>query len=381
MRYQTYNNGEIPWILGDLASNQSVYITLYKLTNGSVEPIKASSCTEIARTGIYRWSSSIITQPTEFTQFLYIMSGVSDRFTGKFMVGGFPDEVAFISSQNKVSNAQISTQIYSVGFTTMQTKINFISSQTTSIHIDINQISSQTNNIFPSGDIIRHGNRYWMSGSSGGTTDITPIISELNFISSQVMSISSQISGLSLGGGASPTQIWNYANRSLTGDTDTVKWISSNLEPYGGGGGGGKAQYYAVYGRKSVWTYPQKDKLIKDVEDTLDKLKKFQRDEKDHYTESVGKLEKVLKRVDGLIATLGELKINNKGMEKDIDNVIKSLKKQRELVSTSSQINAAINEINNLSKIVVAMMPDEKLEDVYKELEEYGEGSSSIRIE
>ena len=142
--------------------------------------------------------------------------------------------------------------------------------------------------------------------------------------------------------------------------------ISSQMEPYGGGGG--KSQYYAVYGGKSIWTRDQRDKVIKAVTDTYEKLKKFEHSENEHYKESRDDLEKILKRVDSLIVTLNELRTTSKDMDKDIDNVIKALKKQKEIVSTSSQIHAAIDEINNLAKMVVTMMPDEKLENVYKEL-------------
>jgi len=162
--------------------------------------------------------------------------------------------------------------------------------------------------------------------------------------------------------------------------SSVVNWISSNLEAYGGGGG--KSHHYAVYGSKSIWTRDQRDKVIKAVQDTQERLKKFESSEKEHYKEAQDQLEKILKRVDSLIITLNELKINNKGMGKEIDNVTKALKKQRDIVSTSSQINAAIDEINNLAKIVVTMIPDEKLEDVYKELEVVnGSSGSSNRVE
>jgi len=81
-----------------------------------------------------------------------------------------------------------------------------------------------------------------------------------------------------------------------------------------------------------------------------------------------------------LLVVLGELRTQDKTMEKEIENVVKALKKQREIISTSSQINAAIDEVNNLAKMVVTMMPDEKLENVYKELGDIngsGEGSSN----
>jgi hypothetical protein len=157
----------------------------------------------------------------------------------------------------------------------------------------------------------------------------------------------------------------NYTQGMETIFITELPAISSQMEPYGGGGG----KSYAVYGAKSIWTRDQRDKVIKAVQDTQERLKKFESSEKEHYKEAQDQLEKILKRVDSLIITLNELKINNKGMGKEIDNITKALKKQRDIVSTSSQINAAIDEINNLAKIVVTMIPDEKLEDVYKELE------------
>ncbi len=314
-----------------------------------------------------------------------ISDSVWDESISDHMTGGTTGYLVSTASISGASAQQVWE--YVTRTLTSATSDAWVSSQIRGISSQIHNISSQ----LPLGQW--HGEGSWDTGLAD-LSSITPeldyissqlhdkVIPDIEYISSQVGSISSQISGISLGGGATPAQIWSHADRTLTGDTDTVKWISSNLEPYGGGGGGGKAQYYAVYGRKSVWTYPQKDKLIKDVGDTLEKLKKFQKDEKDHYNEAQDKLEKVLKRVDSLIATLGELKITNKDMEKEVDKITKALKKQRDIVSTSSQINAAIGEINNLAKMVVTMMPDEKLEDVYKELGVIdGSGDSSERIE
>jgi len=153
--------------------------------------------------------------------------------------------------------------------------------------------------------------------------------------------------------------------------------ISSQMEPYGGGGG----KSYAIYGAKSVWTRDQRDKVIKAVTDTYERLKKFESLENEHHKESKKNLEKILKRVDSLIDTLEDLKSTNKGMDKEINQVIKSLNKQKEIVATSSQVHSAIDEINNLARMVVTMIPDENLENVYKELEVNGEGNNTIGIE
>jgi len=161
--------------------------------------------------------------------------------------------------------------------------------------------------------------------------------------------------------------------------TDQIA-ASSQIEAYGGGGG----KSYAVYGiGKSVWTRDQRDKVIKAVTDTWEKLKKFEKEESQHYKESQEQLEKILKRVDSLMVILNEMKSTSKEMNKDIDDVIKNLKKQRDIISTSSQINTAITEINNLAKVVVSMIPDEKLENVYKELEGINGsgGNTSLRTE
>ena len=158
--------------------------------------------------------------------------------------------------------------------------------------------------------------------------------------------------------------------------TDQIA-ASSQIEAYGGGGG----KSYAVYGvGKSVWTRDQRDKVIKAVTDTWEKLKKFEKEESQHYKESQEQLGKILKRVDSLMVVLNEMRGTSKEMNKDIEDVIKNLKKQRDIISTSSQINAAIDEINNLTKVVVSMIPDEKLENVYKELEGVnGSGSNTLR--
>lgn len=94
MRYQTLSYGEKVWVLGELPSGKTVTITLYDLEDGSIVPLSSAACTEIADTGIYKWSSeNIASQPTTMKQYLYVMSDGQNNFVGKLVIGGFPDEV------------------------------------------------------------------------------------------------------------------------------------------------------------------------------------------------------------------------------------------------------------------------------------------------
>jgi len=93
-RYNTSGKGETVWLVGELPSGGTVTITIYDLSNGSTVPLTSNVCSEIGITGLYRWdSSNITTQPTIFKQYLYVMSDGINRFVGKFVLGGFTDEV------------------------------------------------------------------------------------------------------------------------------------------------------------------------------------------------------------------------------------------------------------------------------------------------
>jgi len=93
-RYNTSGKGETVWLVGELPSGGTITITIYDLSDGSTVLLTSNICSEIGITGLYRWNSSnIITQPTTFKQYLYIMSDGTNRFVGKFVLGGFTDEI------------------------------------------------------------------------------------------------------------------------------------------------------------------------------------------------------------------------------------------------------------------------------------------------
>lgn len=96
-RYQTFAYGEKIWVLGELPSGGTVTITLYDLETGNSVSLTSIGCAEIGTTGIYRWSSeNIQTQPTTMKQYLYIMSDTVNRFVGKLIIGGYPDEMELL---------------------------------------------------------------------------------------------------------------------------------------------------------------------------------------------------------------------------------------------------------------------------------------------
>jgi hypothetical protein len=102
LRYTTAEFGEDVTVLGRFVSGRTgaqMLITVWDLTNlVDVTPVSpGDQCAELNSFGVYYWkSSSLASQPTAQTEFLYIMEDqVTGRtYDGKFVLGGFTDESA-----------------------------------------------------------------------------------------------------------------------------------------------------------------------------------------------------------------------------------------------------------------------------------------------
>ena len=115
-RYQTYQYEGPIWVLGELPSGETVTITLYDLADDSSVTLSDNSCSEVGTTGVYKWSTAnITTQPTTMKQYLYFMTDGTNRFAGKIVVGGFPDEMEFQRQfdKNKQTLTRINATTYS----------------------------------------------------------------------------------------------------------------------------------------------------------------------------------------------------------------------------------------------------------------------------
>ena len=89
MRYKIIEGATI---LGKFTTGNTVTISLYKLSDSSTVTLTSASCTEISTTGVFKWNTSnITTQPTVFTEYLWIMTNSTVTSYGKVALGGYPD--------------------------------------------------------------------------------------------------------------------------------------------------------------------------------------------------------------------------------------------------------------------------------------------------
>ena len=219
-------------------------------------------------------------------------------------------------------------------------------------------------------------NKYGVASESIKIDDVE---NDINWISSQVMVISSQVGSISLGGGATPAQIWSYATRELTGDTGAIKYISSQVgyissasEKYGYGGGKG-TQVAVVGGRKSPWTHQQRDEIIKNVEATKKLVVKIDKHVTDYYNDEMKAIDELVKSLEVLY---GKIKSTAKG---DTDKVltevaysIKVLKENREKlrnIHTIDEIPNMKKELGEIYGMTTMLLSDEQLQKQVEEVE------------
>jgi len=82
-----YSINEGAYILAKFPTGSTVTISLYKLSDGSVVTLTSSSMTEIATTGVFKWhTSNITTQPTTYTEYLFIATDAISSQYGKFIL-------------------------------------------------------------------------------------------------------------------------------------------------------------------------------------------------------------------------------------------------------------------------------------------------------
>jgi hypothetical protein len=106
MRYNTSVLSETVTILGRFQSGRTaaqVTVALFNAATGASIPVTSPNTAEIGTTGVYRFSTSqITTQPTAFTEILYIMTDTITNRThdGKIVLGGHVDKLdATVSSR------------------------------------------------------------------------------------------------------------------------------------------------------------------------------------------------------------------------------------------------------------------------------------------
>jgi hypothetical protein len=204
-------------------------------------------------------------------------------------------------------------------------------------------------------------------------------INDIHWISSQVMVISSQVGGISLGGGATAAQVWSYANRGLTDDTGAIKYISSQIgyvssasEKYGYGGG--KAGVAIIGGSKSPWTHHQRDEIIRNVTDTKKIVEKINKNITEYHNDELKAIDVLIQSLEGLYT---KIKVTSKS---DTDKVlneimysIKVLKDNREKLKNINTLNEIPNikkSIEDVQEMARMLLSDEMLEKLIPEEKE-----------
>jgi|GEM_PF-6998213 len=93
MRYKLSELATLP-VVGKFTTLDTVTISIYDLSDGSVIALDSNECSEIGVTGYFTWDFSNLTdQPTEFTRYLWIMSNGSIEVSGQVDAGGWVESI------------------------------------------------------------------------------------------------------------------------------------------------------------------------------------------------------------------------------------------------------------------------------------------------
>lgn len=302
-------------------------------------------------------------------------------------------ESIFVTSISSQVGA-ISSQIHGIGFTTMLTDIQWISSQQKGISSQVYNLSGN----LPLGQW--HGTGDWGAAAS---TDLSSILEELDFISSQLFwasgvqyNISTQLRGVSsqvagTGIGLTPAQVWEYGTRTLT-STDTnpevsyissqmqyissqITHISSNVEMYGGGGGSSApAKSYVAYtSKQSPWKFREKESIIKDVKAILETVSTLETKTEEYHqdqvkglmkTESniINSIDKALINLEQLKKRLQEVDSNDVKLLSSVDSSIENLTMYK--LDVEKRFKGLEDYLFDIMKMVSKSIPIEGLEQL-----------------
>jgi hypothetical protein len=93
---------ETPYILGEFNTGDAVTVTVYDMA-GAVIPTTNPNATEIAATGVFQWSTALLTNPipvTGITKYLFVMDNGALSAVQYVEWGGYPDLVLGLSQSN-----------------------------------------------------------------------------------------------------------------------------------------------------------------------------------------------------------------------------------------------------------------------------------------
>lgn len=156
-RYAESIYGEQPVVVGVFQTGDTVTIEVFDLSTpaagpgNGVVPLDDNACVEVTRaaaphTGVFVWdTANFTTQPTDFSQLLYIMTNVALRqHLGKVILGGYPSDSAirryagavWIDADNGVPLTVSGTFEFPIGTEEMPVD-NFVDARTIAIAINV----------------------------------------------------------------------------------------------------------------------------------------------------------------------------------------------------------------------------------------------------
>jgi len=109
---------ETPYVLGEFNTGDAVTVTVYDMA-GNVIPTTSGNATEIGLTGVFQWSTALLTNPipvTGITTYMFVMSNGALSSTQYKEWGGFPDLILGLSQ----SNVYIDQCVYSATYGGLQ---------------------------------------------------------------------------------------------------------------------------------------------------------------------------------------------------------------------------------------------------------------------
>ncbi len=93
METQRFNLNEAGVLVEKFTTFDTVTITLWDLSDDSVETLTSASCSEIASSGLFSWAlSNITTYPTSYTEYVYKMDNTSVQIYGKVILHDIADQ-------------------------------------------------------------------------------------------------------------------------------------------------------------------------------------------------------------------------------------------------------------------------------------------------
>jgi len=180
MRYSTSSGSDTlaPVAVSELSTGGGATIKVYDLSDGTEVDLDSTTCTEIASTGIWRWSASnISTYPSTETNYMFIMTHTVTGAgrAGKFTFGGVMDSIAQTGNSYPTVNTNLDATISSVA-TTLGTPAG------ADISTDIASIQTDTTKILQveSGKWTRSGSQIIFYDSDGSTPLYTFTIKDEN---------------------------------------------------------------------------------------------------------------------------------------------------------------------------------------------------------